>query len=55
MTVSRALALTGGLAARSEGRVRIVRTVDGEMKELKAKLSDVLQPGDTVKVPTRLF
>ena len=56
MTVSRALALAGGLTQLgSEGRVRIVRTVNGEMKELKAKLSDVLEPGDTVKVPTRLF
>ncbi len=42
------------IAARP-ARIRIVRIVNGEKKELKVKLTDVVQPGDTIIVPERFF
>ena len=36
-------------------RIRIVRIVDGEKQEIKVKLSDLVQPGDTVMVQERFF
>ncbi len=55
-SVLQALSLAGGVTDRgSTGRVRIVRIVDGEKKELKVKLTDVVQPGDTVIVGERFF
>jgi polysaccharide export outer membrane protein len=56
MTVLQALALAGGVTERgSTGRLRIVRMVEGERKELKVKLGDAVLPGDTVIVKERLF
>lgn len=56
MTLLRAISLAGGVTPLgATGRAKIVRIVNGEKQELKAKLTDVLQPGDTVTVPTRLF
>jgi polysaccharide export outer membrane protein len=55
-TVLQALSLAGGVTDRgSTGRIKIVRTVDGKKKELKAKLTDVVQPGDTLIVAERFF
>jgi polysaccharide biosynthesis/export protein len=55
-TVLQALSLAGGITDRgSTGRIRIVRTVDGKKKELKVKLTDVVEPGDTVVVAERFF
>ena len=56
MTVLQLLSLAGGLTDRgSEGRINILRTIDGKQKEIKAKLTDVVQPGDTIVVKERLF
>jgi polysaccharide biosynthesis/export protein len=56
LTVIQAISLAGGTTKLgSDKKAKIVRIVDGEKKELKAKLTDVLQPGDIVKVPTRMF
>jgi polysaccharide export outer membrane protein len=56
LTVIQAISLAGGTTKLgSDKKARIVRIIDGEKKELKAKLTDVLQPGDIVKVPTRMF
>jgi polysaccharide export outer membrane protein len=56
MTVLQVMALAGGLTDRgSDGRIKILRLVDGRQKELKAKLTDVVQPGDTIIVPSRFF
>ena len=56
MTVFQALALAGSVTERgSMKRVRVVRLVDGRRKELSLKLTDVLQPEDTVHVPERFF
>jgi polysaccharide biosynthesis/export protein len=55
-TVLQALSLAGGVTDRgSTGRIRIVRTVDGKKKEVKVKLTDIVEPGDTVIVAERFF
>ena len=55
-TVLQALSLAGGVTDRgSTGRIKIVRIVNGEKKEIKVKLSDVVQPGDTIIVRERFF
>jgi polysaccharide export outer membrane protein len=56
MTVFQALALAGSVTERGAmGRARIIRMVDGRRKELSVKLTDVLEPEDTVHVPERFF
>ena len=55
-TVLQALSLAGGVTEHGAmNRIRIVRIVNGEKKELKVKLTDVVQPGDTIIVPERFF
>ncbi|PYR23623.1 MAG: hypothetical protein DMF94_00735 [Acidobacteria bacterium] len=55
-TVLQALSLAGGVVDRgSTSRIRIARIVGGEKQEIRAKLSDVVQPGDTIIVPERFF
>jgi len=55
-TVMQAIALAGGLTERgSSRRLQIIRQVSGVKKQLKAKLEDLVQPGDTVVVGERLF
>jgi polysaccharide export outer membrane protein len=55
-TVLQALSLAGGLTERAtDSRIKIVRMVNGDKKELKVKLSDAVQPGDTIIVPERYF
>lgn len=55
-TVLQALSLAGGVTpSGAMGRIKIVRIVDGEKKELKVKLTDLVRPGDTIIVPERYF
>lgn len=55
-TVMQALALAGGVTDRgAAGRVKIVRIVNGAKKEIKVKLTDLVQPDDTLVVPERFF
>jgi polysaccharide export outer membrane protein len=55
-TVLQALSLAGGVTDRgSTSRIKIIRIVDGEKKELKTKLTDLVQPGDTVVITERFF
>jgi polysaccharide export outer membrane protein len=55
-TVMQALSLAGGATDRGAlNRVKIVRTVKGEKQELRVKLTDLVQPGDTLVVPERFF
>jgi polysaccharide biosynthesis/export protein len=55
-TVLQALSLAGGVTDRgSTGRIKIVRTVDGKKTELKVKLTDPVEPGDTIIVAERFF
>jgi polysaccharide export outer membrane protein len=56
MTVLQVLALAGGLTDRgADGRIKILRTVDGKQKEIKVKSTDPVEPGDTIVVPERFF
>ena len=55
-TVLQALSLAGGVTDRgTTSRIKIVRIVNGEKKEIKAKLTDLVQSGDTIMVPERFF
>jgi polysaccharide export outer membrane protein len=55
-TVLQVLSLAGGLTDRgADGRIRVQRTVNGKKTDVKAKLSDVVQPGDTIIVPEKFF
>ena len=55
-TVLQALSLAGGVTENGAmNRVRIVRIVAGNKKELKVNLTDIVRPGDTIIVPERYF
>ena len=55
-TVLQALSLAGGVTDRgSTNRIKIVRVVSGEKREIKATLTDVVLPGDTIIVAERFF
>jgi polysaccharide export outer membrane protein len=55
-TVLQALSMAGGLTDRgATGRFQIVRIVDGKKTEIKAQLTDFVQPRDTIIVPQRFF
>jgi polysaccharide biosynthesis/export protein len=55
-TVLQALSLAGGVTDRgSTGRVKVVRAQDGKNRELKVKLTDIVEPGDTLIVGERFF
>ena len=55
-TVLQALSLAGGVTPNGAmGRIEIVRIVNGKTQNVKAKLTDVVRPGDTIKVPERYF
>jgi polysaccharide export outer membrane protein len=56
LTVLQALSLAGGLTEKAaRGRVKILRVVDGKQKQLNARMTDVVKPGDTIEVPSRFF
>jgi polysaccharide export outer membrane protein len=56
MTVLRAISLAGGVTRQgSSSRVKILRIIDGKKTEVKAGPNDLVKPGDTIVVPTRLF
>jgi polysaccharide export outer membrane protein len=55
-TVLQALSLAGGVTPTGAmNRTRIIRASDGAKTEIKAKLTDIVQPGDTIMVPERFF
>jgi polysaccharide export outer membrane protein len=55
-TVLQALSLAGGVSEfGAANRVKILRVVNGKEQEIRVKLSDSVQPGDTVVVPERFF
>lgn len=56
MTVLQAISTAGGISERgSNRRLKIVRIVDNKRKEIDAKPTDIVQPGDTIVVPQRLL
>jgi polysaccharide export outer membrane protein len=57
MTVLQFLSLAGGLTDRgSDKRINILRIVDGKQKEIKGvKLTDLVEPGDTLTVGSRIW
>ena len=55
-TVLQALSLASGVTDRgATGRITIVRIVDGKKEEVRAELTDFIQPRDTIIVPERFF
>jgi len=55
-TVLQALSLAGGVTENAAmNRIKVVRVVNGVARELKIGLTDVIKPGDTLKVPERYF
>jgi polysaccharide export outer membrane protein len=55
-TLEQALAVAGGLTERGTTRgVKANRLVNGKMVEVTLKLPDLIKPGDTINVPSRLF
>jgi polysaccharide biosynthesis/export protein len=55
-TVLQALSLAGGLTERgSTSRLKVVRFVNGQKKEIKLKLTDLVEAGDTIVVSERIF
>jgi polysaccharide export outer membrane protein len=57
MTVLQFLSLAGGLTDRgSDKRINILRVVSGKQKEIKGvKLTDLVEPGDTITVGSRIW
>jgi len=57
MTVLQALAVAGGATVDAAlNRIKIIRMVNGERKELKnVKLTELVKAGDTIIVPERYF
>jgi polysaccharide export outer membrane protein len=55
-TVAQALILAGGLTERGSTRkLTFIRTVNGKLVEVSAKMEDKVQPNDEIKVGSRLF
>jgi len=56
LTVERAITLAGGPTERAGlGRTEIERSVNGKPQTLKAKMSDLVQANDTIRVRPRIF
>lgn len=56
LTVEQAIALAGGLTERgSDRRLVASRMVNGKLTDVSIRLEDTVQPGDTIKVPSRFF
>lgn len=56
ITVQKALAMAGGVTERgAQSRTKIQRIVNGRLVEIRAKMSDLVQPNDTLVVPQRFF
>jgi polysaccharide biosynthesis/export protein len=55
-TVLQALSLAGGVTDRgSTSRIRIVRIIDGQKKDIKVTLGDTIRAGDTIIVSERFL
>ena len=55
-TIRQAISLAGGFTEDgSAGRLKVVRVVEGKSREIKVKLDDPVEPGDTIVVKSKLF
>jgi polysaccharide biosynthesis/export protein len=55
-TILMGISMAGGLTPKSaEGRTRIVRELEGKKKEIRVKMDELVQPGDTIIVPESFF
>ena len=55
-TVQKAIAMAGGVTERGAiNRTTITRLVNGKLTKFRPKMTDLVQPGDTVDVPQRFF
>jgi polysaccharide export outer membrane protein len=55
-TVLQALSLAGGVTPNGAmNRTKIIRIIKGVERELTVRLTDIVQPGDTIMVPERYF
>ena len=56
MTVLQAISLAGGLSEKGSDRgIKVVRVLNGEKHEIGVKLTDVVQPNDTLVIRQRLL
>ena len=56
LNVLQALSVAGGATDRAaQNRIEFQRTVDGKTVKVKATLTDLVKPGDTIIVPRRFF
>ena len=56
ITVQKALAMAGGVTERgAQSRTKIQRIVNGNLVEIKARMSDLVKANDTLVVPQRFF
>lgn len=56
MTVLKAISLAGGITERgARNRIKIIRIVDGERREIRVEMTDRVEPNDTLEVPQRYF
>jgi polysaccharide export outer membrane protein len=56
VTVQKAIATPGGVNERGAlSRTKIQRMVDGKLVEIKPRMTDLVQPNDTIVVPQRFF
>jgi len=56
MTVLQALAAAGGITDRgSDRRIKIIRIVNNRRTEVDARMTDIIQPNDTIEVGARFF
>lgn len=55
-TILQAISMAGGVTERgSTRRLRVTRLIEGKRKDFDAKLTDLVQPGDTITVRQRLL
>jgi polysaccharide export outer membrane protein len=55
-TVRQVISMAGGFTDRaSQGKIRVVRTVEGKAKETKIEIDEEVEPGDALVVKSRLF
>jgi polysaccharide export outer membrane protein len=55
-TVLQALTLAGGvLPSGAMNRVKVVRLIEGEKRDVRVEPTEVVRPGDTLVVPERFF